>query len=671
MSPTTSNAKSSSSSSSQGSSHDSNDDDDTHRLRDWLWDELRPEWPTLMIGCLAMMVSSASNTLLPKFMGRLLDQNKTSHAQSQSQPSYWSLCLVVLGGGTASFLRTCLLNRAEESVAARIRSKVFAALLTKKTVEWFQQGTSTSTTKEAQQQQQSAPPTSPTSSSDSSSHSSNNSNSNSMTMTPGVVGTILNDDVTFVAHTLTATTANLLRSTISCVLSTFQMLRLNPHLFSVSVATVPLIGAAAMTLRKFLKRLSQHKSKLAQEAAAFSEERIAQIALVQMSRRQEYEIAIYTRLQMDILEMARTEALANGAFMGFTFSATSSALFLVVHLGGRAVAQHKMTSGQLTSFATYSFLLGLAASGIVKSLGEVYQTTVGPAVRVHDLLLGHHNDTDDNDDNEDHTTTPVKDVDVTAVEAISLRNVTFSYTSRPDVTVLRNVSMELKRGSVVALVGKNGSGKTTVASLLAGLLHTPELGNITLLPDGTNFFDAASRNANNNNNNNKLVQMVPQGAPLLNVSIRDNILYSNPQATEQQLERALTAANCHGFLKTLPGGLDYKVGVQGCQLSGGQRQRVALARALIGDPMLLILDEAGSALDHEGETALTDAVMACNNKTTEKALLLITHRAQSLQVADVVVVLRDGQVVETGSLAELQKKPTSALCSLMPDLLKL
>ena len=169
--------------------------------------------------------------------------------------------------------------------------------------------------------------------------------------------------------------------------------------------------------------------------------------------------------------------------------------------------------------------------------------------------------------------------------------------------------------------------------------------------------------------------MVPQGAPLLNISIMDNIKYSNPDATEVDIQTALTAANCDGFVSDLPGGLDFVVGMHGCKLSAGQRQRLALARALVSDPFLLILDEASSALDDEGENAVADAVMACRGKAGSqqngRALLLITHRPKSLEVADIVVVLRDGQVVETGSLKDLKKNRMSALCSLMPDLLKL
>lgn len=645
-----------------------NDKESKARLKRWLLEEARQELWTLAMGCVAMMVSSASNTLLPRFMGRLLDQNcgaannaTTCSAQPSVLSPTLSLLMVVLGGGTASFLRTTLLNRAEESLASRLRGKVFEALMTKKDLEWFQ-------TERIQSDNSSTETTTTTAAADDESSSATTLAATASGMTPAMIGTILNDDVTDVAHTLTATTANLVRSSISCFFSTYNMLRLNPQLFITSLCTVPLIGAAAMTMRKFLKRLTAQRKDVSLRAASFADERINQMAMVKMSNREMDEVEEYKKMQEECKEIGRKESLANGAFMGFTFSATSSALFMVVHLGGRAVAAKRMTSGQLTSFATYSFLLGLAASGIVKALGESYQSMVG-AKRVFDVIHDGGEEDEEEIHQPEHTKADSKKqaIIVSSVESVSLRNITFGYKARPDTKVLHNVSMELKRGSVVALVGKNGSGKSTISCLLAGL-YKPHSGSIALLPDGVNY-ESLDRSAKR-----QLTQMVPQGAPLLNMSILENVKYSNPDATQEQVEKALKAANCEEFISKLPGGIEFIVGMHGCKLSAGQRQRLALARALVSDPMVLILDEASAAMDNEGENAVADAVLACKGQggsSTGRALLLITHRPKSLEVADIVVVLQDGKVVETGSLKELKKNRTSALCSLMPDLLKL
>ena len=253
-------------------------------------------------------------------------------------------------------------------------------------------------------------------------------------------------------------------------------------------------------------------------------------------------------------------------------------------------------------------------------------------------------------------------IDVASVDSVSFDHVSFAYKAIPDKQVLKDVSFDLKRGNVVALVGKNGSGKTTIASLLAAL-YEPQSGSI-VLSDGVDY------NSLDRNLQKQLVQIVPQNPALFDTSVLDNVKYSYPEATDEQAMEAMKTANCN-FVSTLEGGVQYKVGPNGCKLSGGQRQRIGLARALLSDPACLVLDEPSASLDAEGQTAVTDAVLACrgNDKSPGRALLLITHRAKTLEVADNVLVIKNGEIVESGTYQTLSKKKDSELMSLMPDLL--
>jgi len=252
--------------------------------------------------------------------------------------------------------------------------------------------------------------------------------------------------------------------------------------------------------------------------------------------------------------------------------------------------------------------------------------------------------------------------------------------------VLTQLSFSLQRGEVVALVGKNGAGKSTVATLLTGL-YAPSEGTIQV----------SYRSDDENNNNNiktdsatttnltelnrstqaKLVQVVPQEPALFNMSVLDNVRYSRPDASREEAIRAMKSAHC-GFAlsgdndKDSNGaeydkGLQYVVGRNGARLSGGQRQRIGLARAFLADPVFLILDEPNASMDNEGETALNDALQAC--RSANRGLLIITHRAKTLEIADRVLVLKQGRVVEEGTLNELLQKGSSGeLVTLMPDL---
>ena len=593
---------------------------------------------------------------LPKLLGRLLDEKSSPlnnmtcgvdqicSATNSSGGASKALAIVVIGGGFASFLRTTMLNRAQDNIAQRLRTKLFSAVLTDRDMEWFVSGGGVKSvkdnSKDANNQPAAAESVSVTSAS-----------------SPGAIGSILTEDVNKASESVTTVFANIMRSCSSCAFATYHMISLNPSLFGISVSIVPVVGAAAVVLNKFVKKATAKQRECAEQAASFAEERISHIMTVKLANREKDEVEKYVCLQEECVQLGRKVNSAKGVFMGFTFAATGSALYMVFNAGGTAVANGRMTSGELTSFATYSFLLGLGTSGIFKALGELTQGLVS-ADRVYSLMDG---SPDAKSGNESLVLSKTSDAE--SVESITLQNVSFSYKSSPKTSVLNEVSLKLERGKVIALVGKNGSGKTSLASVIAGL-YAPQEGKITLQPSGLDFtaLDRESQTS--------LIQVVPQHPALFDATIKSNVSYSNPKATDEDIEKALTIANCNDFISKLDDGLNFRVGRNGMRLSGGQRQRLALARALVSKPCVLILDEPSSALDAEGEIAVTDAVHACRDGDNGRSmgLLLITHRASTLQIADLIIVLKDGEVVEQGSYDELSADKESALCELMSEL---
>mmetsp|Transcript_24363 Transcript_24363/g.41693 ORF Transcript_24363/g.41693 Transcript_24363/m.41693 type:complete len:612 (-) Transcript_24363:1787-3622(-) len=610
---------------------------------------------------MAMMASALSNQALPKLLGKLLDEKSSSlnsmvcgADQTCSATDAGSvskaLAYVVIGGGFASFLRTTMLNQAQDNIAKRLRTNLFSAVLTDRDMEWFVSGGSGGN--------------------DSKSEETNGKDADngkkgqggdvapvSKSSSPGAIGSILTEDITKASESVTTTFANILRSCSSCAFATYHMISLNPTLFGISVSVVPVVGAASIVLNRFVKKATARQRECAQEAAAFAEERISHIETVKLSNREKDEVEKYVKLQEECVRLGRSVSSAKGTFMGFMFAASGGALYAVFNAGGKAVANGRMTSGALTSFATYSFLLGLGTSGIFKALGESTQGLVS-ADRVYKLMDGPTETSTDNQGQEQSSSSNTE-----SVESISLENVSFAYRSSLEKTVLNDVSLKLQRGKVIALVGKNGSGKSTLASVIAGL-YTPQTGKITLQPAGLDF------NKLDRQSQTSLVQVVPQHPALFDTTIKSNVAYSNPDASDDDIKKVVTLACCNDFILKLDGGLDFRVGRNGMRLSGGQRQRLVLARALLSNPCVLVMDEPTSALDAEGEGAVTDAVHACRDGENglSKGLLLITHRASTLKIADSIIVLKDGEIIEQGTYDELSSDKESALCELMSEL---
>jgi len=643
----------------------------------------------LAIGSFAMLASSLSNQALPTLMGRLID-NKNDRGGRRgggmivAGGASLTLGLVVVGGGLASFLRTTMLDFARDNIAASLRKQAFRVLM-EKDLEWFQtaggggKGAGGGDDDDDNDQGDEDKDEDDDDESEEEGEADNTDGEKSamvrrkksvliMTtgtkstggITPSAIGTVLNEDVDKLSLSLTTSVANLLRSTSSLLFSTYHMLSLSASLFMVSVSVVPLVGAAAMLLRKNMKRLSQRQSALKTELASFVEERLVHIALVKLSFRQQQEVEEYVRLQKQQQQVDKSVCLQNGLFYGFLFMASSSSLLFVVSCGGRAVARGQLSSGQLSSFCTYSFLLGLGTSGIVKALSEMHQGKLA-AQRYWALVRESPKVTAGQQQNEE-TGTRSKNggvaVNPSDIDSVAFERVNFTYKST-GLRAVNDVSFKLRRGKVTALVGKNGSGKSTTASLLAGL-YRPTSGRI-VLSNGTELREVSDASKKT------IVQVIPQSTALFNMSILENVRYTNPTASVEEVQKALSLANCETILKNKKEGLDFIVGLNGCKLSGGERQRLALARALLSEPAVLIMDEPMSSLDKSGALAVTQAILSCRREG-RRSLLLITHSAKSLELVDEILVMKDGEIVESGSCSELRSNPKSYLCQLMPGL---
>ena len=317
-------------------------------------------------------------------------------------------------------------------------------------------------------------------------------------------------------------------------------------------------------------------------------------------------------------------------------------ILALLYVGGGLVKSGAISIGELTSFLMYTAYAGSSLFGLSGFYSELMKG-VGAATRLFELQ------------DRKPTISPTVGLPVnTARGAITFEKLSFSYPTRPAVTIFQDLDFVIPQGSNVAIVGPSGGGKSTIASLILRF-YTPTQGSIKI--DGT---DISSMNIKQLR---RKVGIVSQEPVLFSGTIADNISYAKPDASRREIIEAARKANCR-FIEDFPEGLDTSVGPRGAMLSGGQKQRIAIARALVKNPDILILDEATSALDAESETLVNQALAALlkGNNTT----ISIAHRLSTIKRSDSVIVLSpNGKVAQQGSYTQLSQDPNGAFAKLM------
>lgn len=307
----------------------------------------------------------------------------------------------------------------------------------------------------------------------------------------------------------------------------------------------------------------------------------------------------------------------------------------VIGYGSYLIVNGSITSGNFVSFITALIMLYTPIKGIGKNFNNV-QVSFLAIERIVEILDTEPSITDKPDAK---TLQGVK-------KEIAFKNVDFGYL--PDVKVLRNINLKIKAGSTVAFVGNSGGGKTTIVNLLPRF-YDVAAGSVAI--DGIDVRDYTLQSLRDN------VAVVFQDNFLFSGTIRDNILLGKPDATEAEIKKALQMAYLEDFVNNQEDGLDTDIGERGSALSGGQRQRLAIARAMIKNAPVVILDEATSALDNKSEAVVQKAI---DNLMQDRTVFIIAHRLSTIQNADMIVVLNNGEIVETGTHDTLITKENGA-----------
>jgi len=426
-----------------------------------------------------------------------------------------------------------------------------------------------------------------------------------------------------------------LRQSIIMLGSIGMMVYISPRLTGVMLTCFPptIIGAILIG-RMVGKRSRVTQDELAQSANIVSEA-FQGIANVKAFCNELFEQKRYESRIALFLKSVRHGAKARAALVAFIIFAIFTAITVVLWYGTTLLIDRRLTHGELFGFTIYTIFI----SGSIASFADLYsnlQRSIGATQRVRELL-----------------SEQAEPLEVATRVArfrgdVGFDRVTFAYPARPEAQVLKNLTFSAQAGGIVALVGPSGAGKSTIASLLLRF-YDPQQGR--LLFDGRPATDYGLHELRSQ------MALVPQEVLLFGGSIAENIAYGKPGASQSEIEAAARRANAHDFIADFPEGYATLVGERGIKVSGGQRQRIAIARALLKDPSILILDEATSALDAESERLVQQALEELMKGRT---CFVIAHRLSTIRNADVIIMLRDGAVRETGSHDQLMAVPDGA-----------
>ena len=380
-----------------------------------------------------------------------------------------------------------------------------------------------------------------------------------------------------------------------------------------------------------VRRLSRESQDRVADVGAFAGESLDAVRTVQAFGREDANRqrfgGIVESAYAAAVQQIKSRALLTGIVILFVFGAVD----VVLWIGARDVTSGAMTGGQLAAFVFYAVMV----AGSVGSLSEVYgdlQRAAGATERLMELLA-----------TEISIAAPATPADMPepARGAVQLEDVTFSYPTRPEIAALDSFSLSVAPGERIALVGPSGAGKTTVFQLLLRF-YDPDVGRVSI--DDTNLRDTLPEAVR------VRIGLVPQDPVIFADDVWTNIRYGRPDASDDEVRAAATAAAATEFVERLPDGFGTFLGERGAQLSGGQRQRISIARAILRNPTILLLDEATSALDAENESLVQRALETLMEGRTT---IVIAHRLATVLKADRIVVLDVGRVVATGTHSEL------------------
>jgi len=570
-----------------------------------LWQYTKTEWKLLAQGSAMLLISSGVTMTVPIAFGTIVDiaqGNITGYELNQVLPI---LGVVFLTGGLCNSYRIFCFQKAGHKVILKIRQNLYKSI-TAQEIAFFD------------------------------SHKT------------GDLITRLSSDTTLMGTALAGNSVAMgLRTVTQCVGSFGLMYYLSPQLFGVMMGVIPIAAIGTKLYGNFVKTTQEQAQKSLSEATSVAEERIGNIRTLRCLGVEAKEGLVYDKKIENVFDLSMVQVRGTSVFWGSGGAVVNLFMLAVLGYGGHMVQAGLITTGTLTSFLMYSLNVTMTSFGVAGAFAEIMRG-VGASKRVFYIM-----------DRQSQIPNVGGELVTNIKGEIDFQNVNFAYPNRIEDKILRDFNCKVEPGKSLALVGRSGSGKSTIMNILLRLFDV-DSGNILL--DGKNIKDLDPTSLR------QQIGIVPQEPVLFTGTIFENLCFALTEydaedpAFRESVYQCAKEANAHDFIMSFPDGYDTEVGERGVNLSGGQKQRIAIARALLSNPKILLLDEATSALDAASEQLVADAIdRAMKNRT----VIVIAHRLSTIRDADNIGVLHQGQIDEYGTHESLLADPKSRYSKLM------
>lgn len=550
---------------------------------------LRPYKKQFVLAIFSLILAASATLAVPLSFRQIIDLGFNANSDNQINQTFLILfivaCLVALG----TSLRFYMVSWLGEKITTAIRAAVYSHVI-KQSPEFFE-----------------------------STHS-------------GEILSRLNTDTVLIQTLIGTSVSMAIRNILLLAGGLVMMFITSPKLSVLIFATLLLTIIPTMIMGRRVRKLSRASQDKIADASALAGEKLNAIPTIQSFTNEKVEINRFNQSIQTALDAAitRTRARSLLTFVAILFGFAS--IILVLWLGAYAVMDNQITAGELSQFILYAVIVAGAIAGISEVIGDT-QRAIGASDRLLELL---------NVQSTIQDFTSVKSIPKVNAAGIGvqIQNLRFRYPSNPN-SVLSNISLEIKPGERVAIVGPSGAGKTTLFQLLQRF-YDPTSG--TILFSDINIQNIPLEALR------KMIGVVPQDIVIFSDNAMENIRFGKMDATDEEVLSAARLAIADEFISKLPDGYQSFLGDRGIRLSGGQKQRIAIARVLLKNPALLLLDEATSALDAESELLVQRALEAAMDSRTT---LVIAHRLSTVKQADKILVLENGKIIETGTHADL------------------